>query len=93
MEQLVQLLKTSHLIHSWQINNTFSSFLVLVENIKAFTGVQLCFSTVLRKHCSVVQTLQLQFEGMHGERLDVFIVWFQLFEAFIVKWISLCIVQ
>ena len=58
MEQLVQLLKTSHLIHSWQINNTFSSFLVLVENIKAFTGVQLCFSTLLCKHCSVVQTLQ-----------------------------------
>ena len=52
MEQLVQLLKTSHLIHSWQINNTFSSFLVLVENIKAFTGVQLCFSTLLCKHCS-----------------------------------------
>ena len=41
----------------------------------------------------VVQTLQLQFEGMYGERLDLFIVWFQLFEAFIVKWISLCIVQ
>ena len=29
-------------------------------------------------HCCVVKTLQLEFGGLHGEQLNLFIVWFQL---------------
>ena len=28
--------------------------------------------------CCVVKILQLQFEGLHGEQLNLYIVWFQL---------------
>ena len=28
--------------------------------------------------CFVVKTFQLQFEGLHGEQLNLYIVWFQL---------------
>ena len=57
---------------SQQINNTCSSFLLLVEHIQAFT-VEFCFL-----QCCVVKTLQLQFEGLLGEQLNLSILWLQL---------------
>ena len=71
--KVAQLFQTSSfLIHSWQINNTCSLFLLLVQHIQAFMGEFALFQ------CCTMETSQLQFEGLHGEQLNLLIVWFQL---------------
>ena len=70
-----KLLKCSKLLLSWFTGDKWTLlaflFLLLVKHRHSRQN------SALLQGC-VVKTLQLQFEGLHGEQLNLFMVWFQL---------------
>ena len=61
---------SSFLIHSW-LKKQYFLLLLLIEHFHSRESSALL-------HCCIVKTLQLEFGGLHGEHLNLFIVWFQL---------------